>query len=491
MHSRGSVLAPSSSIWLTASIFVILFVFGALVFSRQLQTDDKTPFERERSANYGSAHVHGEQEQHCSTESMDNTLATNVAARTQDGNTGTNSGSCMTALRHAPDIVRNICGRWHRDAVMDIARFFEQPQPALRVAFVDAEARNGRGSIERSLCTHRFNKTVMGSGWTSSDFAHKFAAELLIPRGMRNSRFVSSVSVPDADYVLVQFCNIGTANNGHTLRDIPSYMTTHKDTAVVWRDKRHRVLLTLTGDHGPCIQSNEKANQIKERQWIDDTVRGATLLMNEGSKLGKCYNAQTDVVIPTSAIITEQGSLQCPPTKQSHLIFFAGKLDSRVRRDLIKTFKTDPDFYLPDTLTPGNDYLCAMAASTFCLAPRGNAAWSPRLDEALYAGCIPVLLADAYDPPFSSLLNYSTFSLTFPEGGISDLGRQLAAVPMATRRRLLEGGAAVRPFFRYASYIDLGHTGDASTKIGIAPRDESYDATTLVVIDLWRKICTR
>ena len=56
-----------------------------------------------------------------------------------------------------------------------------------------------------------------------------------------------------------------------------------------------------------------------------------------------------------------------------------------------------------------------MAQSVFCLVPRGQAAWSPRLDEAVYAGCIPVIIADGYDPPFSAVLNYSLFSVRVNE----------------------------------------------------------------------------
>ena len=56
-----------------------------------------------------------------------------------------------------------------------------------------------------------------------------------------------------------------------------------------------------------------------------------------------------------------------------------------------------------------------MADSVFCLAPRGQAAWSPRLDEAISAGCIPVIIADSYDAPFHDLLDYSAFSLRLDE----------------------------------------------------------------------------
>lgn len=52
-----------------------------------------------------------------------------------------------------------------------------------------------------------------------------------------------------------------------------------------------------------------------------------------------------------------------------------------------------------------------MANSVFCLAPRGRAAWSPRLVEALHAGCIPVIVADKNYEPFQDVLDYSAFAV--------------------------------------------------------------------------------
>ena len=73
-----------------------------------------------------------------------------------------------------------------------------------------------------------------------------------------------------------------------------------------------------------------------------------------------------------------------------------------------------------------HEYLCMMAQSVFCLVPRGQAAWSPRLDEAVYAGCIPVIIADGYDPPFSAILNYSLFSVRINESALVGGGVKIA-----------------------------------------------------------------
>ena len=46
-----------------------------------------------------------------------------------------------------------------------------------------------------------------------------------------------------------------------------------------------------------------------------------------------------------------------------------------------------------------------MGDSVFCLVPRGRAAWSVRFFESLWAGCVPVLLSDHYQPSFDQLFD--------------------------------------------------------------------------------------
>ena len=47
----------------------------------------------------------------------------------------------------------------------------------------------------------------------------------------------------------------------------------------------------------------------------------------------------------------------------------------------------------------------------------------------MYAGCIPVFIADRTNFPFSSILSYSTFSVTVAENRIHELQNILASIP--------------------------------------------------------------
>lgn len=60
----------------------------------------------------------------------------------------------------------------------------------------------------------------------------------------------------------------------------------------------------------------------------------------------------------------------------------------------------------------------ALKTAKFCLCARGNKAWSPRLMDAIWFGCIPVLIADHYIPPLTDLLDWENISVVVPENQV-------------------------------------------------------------------------
>ncbi|XP_020972777.1 probable glycosyltransferase At5g03795 [Arachis ipaensis] len=127
------------------------------------------------------------------------------------------------------------------------------------------------------------------------------------------------------------------------------------------------------------------------------------------------FNPTKDVSLPEVNLQTGtiDGFLGGPSaSKRSILAFFAGGVHGPIRPIILEQWENkDEDIQVHKYLPKGVSYYGMLRKSKFCLCPSGYEVASPRVVEAIYTGCVPVLISDHYVPPFSDVLNWKSFSV--------------------------------------------------------------------------------
>lgn len=118
-----------------------------------------------------------------------------------------------------------------------------------------------------------------------------------------------------------------------------------------------------------------------------------------------------------------------PPSQRTTLAFFAGHLHGHIRYLLLNTWKNkDQDVQVYDELPHEDSYNTKLRSSKFCLCPSGYEVASPRIVEAIFAECVPVLISDNYVPPFSDVLNWKSFSVQIDVKEIPNIKKILMGI---------------------------------------------------------------
>ncbi|KAF5799383.1 putative xylogalacturonan beta-1,3-xylosyltransferase [Helianthus annuus] len=115
------------------------------------------------------------------------------------------------------------------------------------------------------------------------------------------------------------------------------------------------------------------------------------------------------------------------PSKRKMLAFYAGAMNSRVHESLVRTWINDTDIVVHQNhlKTP---YSESLLGSKFCIHAKGFEVNTARIGDAIYYGCVPVVLADHYDLPFADILNWSKFSVVVSTQDIAFLKRILQKI---------------------------------------------------------------
>ncbi|XP_022996611.1 probable glycosyltransferase At5g25310 [Cucurbita maxima] len=176
------------------------------------------------------------------------------------------------------------------------------------------------------------------------------------------------------------------------------------------------------------------------------------------------FNPQKDVSLPEIHLYDGDISpklLSPPDTQRAHLAFFAGGNHGPIRPIILKHWKDrDSDIRVYEYLPKKLDYYELMLKSRFCLCPSGYEVASPRIVEAIYAECVPVIISEKYVLPFSDVLRWEGFSIKVGVSEIPRLKEILMGVSEAEYSRLKEGLRIVRKHFvlnRPAKRLDAFH----------------------------------
>ncbi|PIN19224.1 Acetylglucosaminyltransferase EXT1/exostosin 1 [Handroanthus impetiginosus] len=135
-----------------------------------------------------------------------------------------------------------------------------------------------------------------------------------------------------------------------------------------------------------------------------------------------------------------------PPTRlpyqRKKLAFYAGAMNSKVREFLVKAWENDSEI-------------------------SGFEVNTARIGDALYYGCVPVVLADHYDLPYADILKWDSFSVVVSTWDIPFLKKILQEISENEYLKLQRKVMSVREHFQWH---DL-------------PVD--YDAFHMVMFELW------
>jgi len=137
-----------------------------------------------------------------------------------------------------------------------------------------------------------------------------------------------------------------------------------------------------------------------------------------------------------------------------------------VRSVLLAMRGEEPDMHV-DVDVPYIESFMGLTNSLFCFVPRGKSAWSSRFFQTYFAGCVPVILNDRYEPPFGELVDVTSSTIKWPMAEVKELVAYLRGLrderPQAVHE-LREAGRELRCWYSWPpswvewSWIDMNRS---------------------------------
>ncbi|KAH6822327.1 Exostosin family protein [Perilla frutescens var. hirtella] len=207
------------------------------------------------------------------------------------------------------------------------------------------------------------------------------------------------------------------------VRYLSSYLQNITTTHRFWnRTNGTDHFLVACHDSAPAVTS-----------WIMNNCIKA--LCNANVKKG--FQFSKDVSLPQTRMRNAMSPLKSlggkPPSQRHILAFFAGQNHGYLRPILLNHWENkDPDMKIFSKLQKVKGqmtYTQYMKSSKYCISAKGYEAFSPRVVEAIFFECVPVILSDNYIPPFFETLNWESFAVFTLEKDIPNLKNILTSIP--------------------------------------------------------------
>ncbi|KAI3823391.1 hypothetical protein L1987_04826 [Smallanthus sonchifolius] len=198
----------------------------------------------------------------------------------------------------------------------------------------------------------------------------------------------------------------------------------------------------------------------------EEIKRNAIQVVCSSSYFQSAYVPHKDASLPQIWPRVEDDPPNITLTQRKKLAFFAGSINSPVRQKLIETWQNDTSISVHSGHL-NTSYEAALQDSKFCLHVKGFEVNTARIGDALYHGCVPVIIANHYDLPFADILNWKSFSIVIATLDIPLLQRILRSLSTDEYASLHKNVLDVRKHFRWH----------------VNPVD--YDAFYMVMYELW------
>uniref|UniRef100_A0A2N9FUM8 Exostosin GT47 domain-containing protein n=1 Tax=Fagus sylvatica TaxID=28930 RepID=A0A2N9FUM8_FAGSY len=242
-----------------------------------------------------------------------------------------------------------------------------------------------------------------------------------------------------------------------------------------YRDRLQRIVMdyikVVADKHSYWNRSNGADHfMLSCHDWAPDiSVPNHELYMNFIRALCNANTSEgfmpiRDISIPE--IYVPNGTLGAPllgeaPNNRPILAFFGGRAHGDIRKSLLNNWKDkDSDVQVHEYLPIGPSYTKIMGQTKYCLCASGFEVASPRVVEAISMGCVPVIISDSYNLPFSDVLNWSQFSIQIPVEKIPDIKKILQGIPYEKYSKLQKNVIKVQRHFvlnRPAKPFDVLH----------------------------------